>query len=128
MKIYELDRSFYNKIRMYPTYNKFIFTEKGKQPVIVVDNSVGDFFVEEFSNKTKGAASGSLVLGFHCIHLHKFPAFLKHGVFGKTKTFQHHKLDFGALIHSNFGLFVLRGVWQWAVAARSAHDCQPQVV
>ena len=54
MKIYELDRSFYNKIRMYPTYNKFIFTEKGKQPVIVVDNSVGDFFVEEFSNKTKG--------------------------------------------------------------------------
>lgn len=53
-KIYELDRSLFNKIQMYPTYDKFIFTEKYKEKVIVVDNTSGDFFTEDFSNKTKG--------------------------------------------------------------------------
>lgn len=53
-KIYELDVSLYKKISMYPTYDKFIFTSKGKKNVIAVDNSSGDFFVEDFSNKTKG--------------------------------------------------------------------------
>lgn len=53
-KIYELDISLFNKIRMYPTYDKFIFTEKNKRHVVAVDNSFGDFFTEDFSNKTKG--------------------------------------------------------------------------
>ncbi len=53
-KIYEIDISLYDKIRMYPTYDKFIFTNKGKRNVVVVDNSSGDFFTEDFSNKTKG--------------------------------------------------------------------------
>ena len=52
-KIYEIDRSLYKKIEMYPTNDKFIFTTKGKQSVIAVDNSNGQFFVEDFSNKTK---------------------------------------------------------------------------
>lgn len=53
-KIYELDISLFDKIRMYPTYDKFIFTTKGKRSVVAVDNSSGDFFTEDFSNKTKG--------------------------------------------------------------------------
>lgn len=53
-KIYEIDISLYDKIRMYPTYDKFIFTTKGKRNVVAVDNTSGDFFTEDFSNKTKG--------------------------------------------------------------------------
>lgn len=53
-KIYEIDISLFNKIRMYPTYDKFIFKDKNKKSVVVVDNSSGDFFTEKFSNKTKG--------------------------------------------------------------------------
>lgn len=53
-KIYELDISLFDKIRMYPTYDKFIFTTKGKRSIVAVDNSSGDFFTEDFSNKTKG--------------------------------------------------------------------------
>lgn len=53
-KIYELDISLYDKVRMYPTFDKFIFTNKNKRSVVAVDNSSGDFFTEDFSNKTKG--------------------------------------------------------------------------
>lgn len=53
-RIYEMDISLFNKIKMYPTYDKFIFKGKNKRSVIVVDNSTGNFFVEDFSNKTKG--------------------------------------------------------------------------
>ena len=53
-KIYELDISLFDKIKMYPTYDKFIFTTKGKRSIVAVDNSSGDFFTEDFSNKTKG--------------------------------------------------------------------------
>ncbi len=53
-KIYELDNSLYNKVKMYPTYDKFIFTDKHKRNVVVVDNTSGDFFVEDFSNRIKG--------------------------------------------------------------------------
>lgn len=53
-KIYEIDISLYDKIKMYPTYDKFIFITKGKKNVVAVDNTSGDFFTEDFSNKTKG--------------------------------------------------------------------------
>lgn len=53
-KIYEIDKSLFSKIEMYPTYDKFIFTSKRKRDVVVVDNTSGDFFTEDFSNKTKG--------------------------------------------------------------------------
>lgn len=53
-KIYELDNSLFNKINLFRTYDKFIFTDKHKRNVIAVDNSYGAFFVEEFSNKIKG--------------------------------------------------------------------------
>lgn len=53
-KIYELDISLFNKVYMYPTSDKFIFTKKNKRPVVVVDNTSRDFFMEDFSNKTKG--------------------------------------------------------------------------
>lgn len=52
-KIYELDISLYNKVHMNPTYDKFIFTYKNKRNVVAVDNTSGDFFTEDFSNKTK---------------------------------------------------------------------------
>ncbi len=54
IKIYELDISLFDKIRKYPTFDSFLFTSKGKRNVIAVDNTTGDFFTEEFSNKTKG--------------------------------------------------------------------------
>lgn len=53
-KIYQLDNSLYNKVRMYPTYDKFIFTDKHKRSIVAVDNTSGDFFTEDFSNKIKG--------------------------------------------------------------------------
>ena len=53
-KIYELDNSLFNKINLFRTNDKFIFTDKNKRNVIAVDNSNGAFFVEEFSNKIKG--------------------------------------------------------------------------
>lgn len=54
-KIYELDKDlFFSKILLNPTYDNFIFTDKHKRNVIVVDNTSGDFYTEEFSNKTKG--------------------------------------------------------------------------
>ena len=53
-KIYELDISLYDKVRMNPTDDMFIFTDKHKRSVVAVDNSYGEFFVEDFSNKTKG--------------------------------------------------------------------------
>lgn len=53
-KIYELDISLYDKVRMNPTDDMFIFTDKHKRSVVAVDNSYGEFFVEDFSNKIKG--------------------------------------------------------------------------
>lgn len=53
-KIYQLDNSLFNKVYMFPTYDKFIFTDKQKRSVIAVDNSNGEFFTEDFSNKIKG--------------------------------------------------------------------------
>lgn len=53
-KIYELDRSLFDKVNMYPTYNKFIFTDKHKRNIVAVDNTSGDFFTEDFSNRIKG--------------------------------------------------------------------------
>ena len=53
-KIYELDISLFKKVYMYPTYDKFIFTTKNKRSVVAVDNSYGEFFTEDFSNKMKG--------------------------------------------------------------------------
>ena len=51
--IYELDKSLMKKIYMYQTYDQFIFTEKGKRSVVAVENKDGNFWIEEFSNKTK---------------------------------------------------------------------------
>lgn len=53
-KIYELDNTLFDKINNFRTNDKFIFTDKHKRNVIVVDNSYGAFFVEEFSNRIKG--------------------------------------------------------------------------
>ena len=51
--IYEIDYSLYDKIKMYPTYDSFIFSSDNDKSVLTVDNTAGEWFVEEFSNKTK---------------------------------------------------------------------------
>lgn len=53
-RIYELDIEKFNRIYAFPTYDKFIFKNKDKDDVVAVDNSNGEFYVEEFSNKVKG--------------------------------------------------------------------------
>lgn len=53
-RIYELDIEKFNRIYAFPTNDKFIFKDSNKNDVVVVDNSNGNFYVENFSNKIKG--------------------------------------------------------------------------
>lgn len=53
-KIYELDISLFDKVKEINSYDNFIFTNRHTRHVVVVDNSHGEFFTEDFSNRLKG--------------------------------------------------------------------------